>query len=87
MSRSTCWSLLAFAMALASYAMHRDISANIFLGCLFIIQGFKRPDGSPQERRALVLAATLSVGILIFAAWALTTGVDFHGPAPFRYKH
>ncbi|WP_252361410.1 putative holin [Pseudomonas asiatica] len=45
--------------------MHRDISANIFLGCLFIIQGLKRPDGSTQERRALFLAAALSAGILI----------------------
>lgn len=87
MSRSTCWSLLAFSMALASYAMHRDISANIFLGCLFIIQGLKRPDGSTQERRALFLAAALSAGILIFAVWALATGIDFRGPSPFRYKH
>ncbi|WP_170976296.1 hypothetical protein [Pseudomonas asiatica] len=49
MSRSTCWSLLAFSMALASYAMHRDISANIFLGCLFIIQGLKDLTAQPKS--------------------------------------
>lgn len=87
MKPSTAWSLLAFAMALASYALHRDISANVFLGCVFIIQGLKRPDGSAQERRATFLAAALSAGILLFALWALATGLDLRGPAPFRYKH
>lgn len=86
MKPSTAWSLLAFAMALASYTMHRDISANVFLGCVFIIQGLKRPDGSTQERRATFLAAALSAGILLFALWALATGLDIRGPAPFRYK-
>lgn len=87
MKPSTAWSLLAFAMALASYALHRDISANVFLGCVFIIQGLKRPDGSAQERRATFLAAALSAGILLFALWVLATGLEIRGPAPFRYKH
>lgn len=42
MKPSTAWSLLAFAMALASYALHRDIGANVFLGRIFIIQQRKK---------------------------------------------
>ena len=43
MKPSTAWSLLEFSMALASYSLHRDIRANVFLGFVFIIQGLKRP--------------------------------------------
>ncbi len=42
MKPSTAWSLLAFAMALANYALQRDISANVFLCRIFIIQQRKR---------------------------------------------
>lgn len=56
MKPSTAWSLLAFALVLASYALHRDISANVFLGCVFIIQGLKRPDhkGALGQKSAFV---------------------------------
>lgn len=86
MKPSTAWSLLAFSMALASYALHRDISANIFLACVFVIQGLKKPTGSKQELRATFLAAALSVGVILFAASALFGSVEFESPAHFRYS-
>lgn len=86
MKNSTAWSLLACSMALASYALHRDISANIFLACVFVIQGLKRMDGSTQERRGTFLAVAVSVGITIFALYVLFGGVEFHSPAKFHYR-
>lgn len=87
MKPSTAWSLLAFSLALASYAMSRDISANIFLLGVFVIQGLKKPDGSRQERRGVFLAGALSAGILIFAATAMLGGVEFDKPSTFRYSN
>ena len=87
MKPSTAWTLLAFALPLASSALHGAISANVSLGRVSIIRGPKSPHGSAQERRATFLAAALSAGILIFALWEIATGLDIRGPAPFRYKH
>jgi hypothetical protein len=87
MKPSTAWSLLAFSLAMASYAMSRDISANIFLACVFVIQGLKRPDGSRQERKSAFLAVALSMGILAFAISSLAGCVELSGPQPFRYKN
>lgn len=87
MSRSTCWSLLAFAMALASYVMHRDISANIFLASLFIIQGLKRvADAEPDEHwdRLSLLVLLLSVAVIVFALWSLAAGTHWAGPRPWK---
>lgn len=87
MKPSTAWSCLAFSLALASYTMHRDISANVFLACVFIIQGLKRADGSKHEGLTSVLAFALSAGIVIFSASNLIGGDDKSAPAHFRYKH
>ncbi|QLJ16260.1 hypothetical protein H0H12_10185 [Pseudomonas putida] len=85
MSRSTCWSLLAFAMALLSYTMHRDISANIFLGVLFIIQGLKHRDGEPEAHwdRISLLCTILSAGIITFALYSSATGMHWVSPRPW----
>lgn len=83
MSRSTCWSLLAFAMALMSYVMHRDISANIFLATLFIIQGLKSaPDGEHSHHWDQIqwVLAPLGFAIILFATWSLVVGFDFPKP-------
>lgn len=85
MKTSTAWSLLAFSLALACYALSRDISANIFLSCFLVIQGLKRTDRSRQERKAAALAVALSVGVLLFAVLGLTGLIDL-SPEPFRYK-
>ncbi len=88
MSRSTCWSYLAFSMALISYVMHRDISANIFLATLFIIQGLKAaqdPHTHHQDRIGITLII-LASGITLFAAWCLIQGVDLGRPSPFRTR-
>jgi predicted benzoate:H+ symporter BenE len=87
MKPSTAWSCLAFSLALASYSMNRDISANVFLACVFIIQGLKRTDGSKHEGLTSVLAFALSAGIVIFSASNLIDGSDKSAPAHFRYKH
>lgn len=86
MKPSTAWSCLAFSLALASYAVHRDISANVFLACVFIIQGLKSTEGSKHESLASVLVFALSAGVVVFAASGL---VDNAGSAPahFRYKN
>lgn len=86
MKPSTAWSLLAFSLAAASYAMHRDISANVFLASVFIIQGLKRADGSRQERRSSMLAVAMSVGIMIFAVSVLSGRVEMSASEPFRYR-
>ncbi|RRV49565.1 hypothetical protein [Pseudomonas sp. p106] len=85
MSRSTCWSLLAFAMALLSYTAHRDISANIFLGVLFIIQGLKHRDGVHEAHwdRISLLCTLLSAGIIIFALYSSATGMHWARPRPW----
>lgn len=87
MKTSTAWSFLAFSLAVASYAMSRDISANIFLVGVFVIQGLKTPDGSNQERRATFLACALAVGVILFAAFVLAGAVELDSPAPFRYRN
>ncbi len=87
MKPSTAWSCLAFSLALASFAMYRDISANVFLACVFIIQGLKRADGSLQERRASLLVIALSVGVMIFAVSALNGFPKQSAPEHFRHKH
>lgn len=84
MSRSTCWSLLAFAMALVSYVMHRDISANVFLATLFIIQGLKSTsDGEHPHHweRIRWFVVLLSLAIILFATWSLLVGFDFRKPS------
>lgn len=84
MSRSTCWSLLAFAMALMSYTMQRDISANVFLGVLFIIQGLKRNREAERETDRITLLCTiLSTAIIIFALYSFATGMHWARPKPW----
>jgi len=87
MKPSTAWSCLAFSLALASYSMNRDISANVFLACVFIIQGLKRTDGSRHEGFTSVLAFALSAGIVIFSASNLVDGAEKSSPPHFRYKN
>ncbi|HEN8798247.1 TPA: hypothetical protein U8251_000793 [Pseudomonas putida] len=85
MARSTCWSLLAFAMALLSFTLHRDISANIFLGVLFIIQGLKHRDGEHEAHwdRISLLCTILSAGIITFALYSSATGMLWARPRPW----
>ena len=86
MSRSTCWSLLAFALALISAVMHRDISANIFMATFLIIQGLKRPkdwESDRHWRRARLLINLVSIGLIVFALSSLATGMNWAGPKPW----
>lgn len=87
MKPSTAWSMLALAMAAASYARGWDISANIFLGVLFIIQGLRKTTGSQQESRATFIVFALSIGILLFAAMVMLGNVELPQPAKFQYRH
>lgn len=84
MTRSTSWSCLALSLALISYVMHRDISANIFLATFFIIQGLRGGQLSAGNRdRVGVMLLILSAGIAIFAGWCLLNGIDLGKPRPF----
>jgi hypothetical protein len=87
MKPSTAWSCLAFSLALASYSMNRDISANVFLASLFIIQGLKRTEGTRAEHRSSMLAIAMSVGIMVFAVSVLCGFTEQSTPSHFRYKH
>lgn len=88
MANSTIWSLMSFSMALISYAMNRDISANIFLAAIFIIQAMRVPSEMPERHYELItkFVLLLALGIGIFAAWALFTGADLGRPANFGYR-
>lgn len=84
MTRSTSWSCLALSLALISYVMHRDISANIFLATFFIIQGLRGGQLSADHRdRVSVMLIILSAGIAVFATWCLLNGIDLGKPKPF----
>lgn len=75
-------------MALASYVMHRDISANIFLASVFIIQGVRSQDICPATwDRINLLILVLSAGITLFAIWSLLIGNDLGRPRPFGFKN
>jgi len=87
MKPSTAWSCLAFSLALASYSMNRDISANVFLACVFIIQGLKRTEGTRNEHRSSMLAIAMSVGIMFYAVSVLSGFTEQSAPSHFRYKH
>ncbi|WP_434681336.1 hypothetical protein J3P77_09560 [Pseudomonas sp. R1-18] len=83
MTRSLCWSIFAFAMAVLSYLMNRDISANVFLGVLMVIQGLKRT-GEETHRvteRIMTLCLTAGVSVITFAVFARMTGLEWDSPA------
>lgn len=88
MSSSTVWSFMAFSMALISYAMHRDISANIFLAIIFVIQGLRsRHEMSERSHGHVIrMVLILSIAISIFATWAIFTGSDLGKPANFGFR-
>lgn len=88
MSSSTVWSFMAFSMALISYAMHRDISANIFLATIFVIQGLRNRHEMNERSHGHVIRMVLilSIAISIFAIWALFTGADLGKPANFGFR-
>lgn len=89
MANSTIWSLMALAMALISYAMYRDISANIFLASIFVIQGMRAKAEMKSRHYELITKAVLilSIGLISFALWALVTGADLGRPANFGYRY
>jgi hypothetical protein len=83
MTRSLCWSIFAFAMAVLSYTMNRDISANVFIGVLMVIQGLKRA-GEETHRvteRVLTLCLTAGVSVITFALFARMAGLEWNSPA------
>lgn len=88
MSSSTVWSLMSFSMALMSYAMHRDISANIFLATVFAIQGvkIKQELGARHADRIKLMVFILGCAISLYATWAIFTGVDLGKPANFGIR-
>jgi len=88
MSSSTVWSFMAFSMALISYAMHRDISANVFLAAIFVIQGMRAHSEMKAQHYETITRAVLilSITIGLFAAWSLFTGADLGKPANFGFQ-
>lgn len=82
MTRSTCMTLLSFSVAVFCYVTHRDISANIFMATVFIIQGLKQhPVGySRQWDRIILMCTILSVAILVLSATMYFTGMQLPRP-------
>jgi hypothetical protein len=70
-------------MAVLSYTMNRDISANVFIGVLMVIQGLKRA-GEETHRvteRVLTLCLTAGVSVITFALFARMAGLEWNSPA------
>ena len=80
MTRSTCWSLIAVALALISCIMHRDISSNIFMGSFIIIQAVKPPDEERLNQSAMALCAVFGTAIIGFAICAWVFGLEWSRP-------
>jgi hypothetical protein len=83
MTRSTCWSFFAFAMALICYVMNRDISANVFLGAIMIIQGLKRAEEEDHgvTGKAMTFLVTAGTSVITFAVFARMAGLEWNSPA------
>lgn len=81
MTRSMSWSLLAFSLAVISYVMHRDISANIFLCAVFIIQAVKPQDEEKLNQSAMTICAIFGTTVTGFALLSLVLGLDWKHPS------
>jgi len=81
MTRSTCWSLLALSLAIMSSFMHRDISANIFLCSLFVIQAVKPQDEARLNQSSMTICAMFGTAVAGFAVLALVFGLQWGRPA------
>ena len=83
MKRSSYFTLLMFAMGLASMFMHRDISANVFMSTVFVIQALKPANETSYELskdRAALLCTLLSVAIIGLVIYGYVTGVELRRP-------
>ena len=78
MTPALTWSMLALAMAVASMAMGRDISCNVFLAAVFTIQALQPASRQPETASRVVLI--LSIGVMAFLLWSWATGVQFPLP-------
>lgn len=82
-SRATCISVLCLAIAVWNFLQHRDISANMFIVALLIIQGC-RP--IPEEKAVRqwdhikLLCIILSAAIFLFAITGYFS--DMHWKSP-----
>lgn len=81
MNRSTIWSMMTLAMAFLSYCMHRDISANIFLAAVFIIQAVKPQDEAKLNQLAMTFCALVGTTIIGFALCSLAFGLQWNRPS------
>ncbi len=82
MRNSTYWSLFCLAIAMLNMHMHRDISANIFLAALVVIQGLKRSEEPEQHSDRIRLILTgLSIGFIVFSLWGYANNVSWTRPA------
>lgn len=81
MLRSTCWSLVSVSMAVISFIMHRDISANIFLGSLFIIQALKPVEEVRLNQPAMTICAIFGTAVAAYSLLALALGLEWRHPS------
>lgn len=85
MARSSCMTFLALSFAVLCFLSHRDISANMFLAAVFIIQGLKSNPSEPAHHwdRISLLCTVLSIGIILFALYSFATGMHWAHPRPW----
>ncbi|QQE90469.1 hypothetical protein [Azotobacter chroococcum] len=81
MRNSTYWSLFCLAIAMLNMHMGRDISANIFLAALVVIQGLKRTE-EPEEHsiRIRLVLTGLSIAFIVFSLWGYANGASWGRP-------
>lgn len=83
MHRSTCISALCLAIAIWNYATHRDISGNMFLVALFIIQACRHiPEEKPSRQwdHVNLLCIILAAAIFLFAVYGHFSDLQWKSP-------
>ncbi len=77
--------ILALSFAVLCYITGRDISANMFVAAVFIIQGLKSHPSEPEHHwdRIFLLCAILSFAILAYSAMCILTGMQWTKPQPW----
>lgn len=85
MTRADMMSFLAFSFAVLCYVMSRDISGNMFLCTVFIIQGLKSSPTAPEHHwdRIYLLCTLVAIGLLLFSVFSFATGIKFVRPLPW----
>lgn len=80
MNRSTCWTALATSLAVISALMGLDISSNVFVAAVIIIQAVKPADEPVLNQSAMAVCVIFATAIFGFAMCAWVFGLEWSRP-------